>query len=108
VRGAGRLRSLREAWTPESLGLARSPLSDILGGDVAANLAIADALAGGAGPRGLADTIALNGAVALWLAGGRPDVRGSIGEARDLLLGGAVRRKIADTRDFYAGKHPAA
>jgi anthranilate phosphoribosyltransferase len=101
VRGAGRLRAIREEWTPESLGLAVSPFSDIAGGDVGTNLAIANALAGGGGPRGLADTIALNSAVALWVAGARPDVRGSIGEAREILLGGAVRRKIAATRDFY-------
>jgi anthranilate phosphoribosyltransferase len=103
VRGVGRLRSLSEEWTPESLGLARSPFSDLLGGDGAANLATANALAAGAGPAGLADTIALNAAAALWITGSRPDVRSAIGEARDLLLGGAVRRKMDDTRDFFAG-----
>jgi len=102
VRGVGRLKSVREEWTPESFGLQASPFSDIAGGDVAANLAIANALAGGGGPRGLADTIALNSAVALWVAGARADVRGSIAEARDLLLGGAVGRKISDTHDFYS------
>jgi anthranilate phosphoribosyltransferase len=101
VRGAGRLRQLSAEWTPESLGLPRSPFSDIAGGDVAENLAIVDKLAAGGGPRGLADTVALNGAAALWLAGARPDVRGAVAEARDLLLGGAVRQKIAQTRDFY-------
>jgi anthranilate phosphoribosyltransferase len=101
VRGAGRLRDVRGEWTPESLGLAAAPFSDIAGGDIEANVAIARALAGGGGPRGLADTIALNSAVALWVAGARPDVRGSIGEAREILLGGAVGRKIAETRDFY-------
>jgi anthranilate phosphoribosyltransferase len=103
VRGAGRLRALSEEWTPESLGLQRAPFSDIAGGDVAVNLALVATLADGGGPRGLADTIALNAATALWIAGARPDVRGSIGEAREILLGGSVRRKIADTRDFYAG-----
>jgi anthranilate phosphoribosyltransferase len=102
VRGAGRLRSVRGEWTPEDLGLAVAPFSDIAGGDVEANLATAMALAAGSGPRGLADTIALGGAAALWLTGARPGVRESIGEARDLLLGGAVRQKIADTRDFFA------
>jgi anthranilate phosphoribosyltransferase len=102
VRGVGRLKSVRGEWTPESFGLALSPFSDIAGGDVAANLAIATELAAGGGPRGLADTVALNSAVALWVAGARPEVRASIDEARDLLLGGAVRRKISDTRDFYA------
>jgi len=102
VRGAGRLRSVREEWTAETFGLPASPFADIVGGDVAANLATANGLAAGGGPRGLADTIALNSAAALWIAGARPDVRGSIAEARDLLLGGAVRRKISETRDFFA------
>ena len=102
VRGVGRLKSVREEWTPESFGLQVCPFSDIAGGDVPANLAIANALADGGGPRGLADTIALNSAVALWVAGARADVRGSIAEARELLLGGAVRRKISDTRDFFS------
>jgi anthranilate phosphoribosyltransferase len=102
VRGVGRLRHHRGQWAPESLGLAPSPFSDIAGGDVASNLALANSLADGGGPRGLSDTIALNAAAALWVAGARPDVRGSIGEARDLLLGGAVKRKIAETRDFFA------
>jgi len=102
VRGTGRLASTRGEWTPQSLGLAPAPFEDILGGDVATNLGIANELADGRGPRGLADTIALNAAAALWVAGARPDVRGSIAEARELLLGGAVRRKISETRAFYS------
>jgi anthranilate phosphoribosyltransferase len=102
VRGTGRLRGFNAEWTAATFGLPEAPFSDIAGGDLGANLATANALAAGGGPRGLVDTIALNGAVALWVAGARPDVLGSIAEARELLLGGAVRQKIADTRDFYA------
>jgi anthranilate phosphoribosyltransferase len=102
VRGAGRLRSVREDWTASAFGMTPSPFGEIVGGDVAANVATANALAAGGGPRGLADTIALNSAAALWVAGARPDMRHSIGEARDLLLGGAVKRKISETRDFFA------
>jgi anthranilate phosphoribosyltransferase len=102
VRGAGRLRSIREEWTAETFGLPTAPFADIVGGEVEANVTIANELAAGRGPTGLADTIALNSAAALWVAGARPDVRGSIAEARDLLLGGAVRRKISETRDFFA------
>jgi anthranilate phosphoribosyltransferase len=101
VRGAGRLREVRGEWTPESFGLTASPFSEIAGGDIEANLAMARALAAGGGPRGLADTIALNSAVALWVAGARADAREAVGEAREILLGGRVARKIADTRDFY-------
>ena len=103
VHGAGRLKAVTQEWTPEDFGLVRAPFSDILGGDVAANLALATALADGGGPRGLADTIAFNSAAALWVTGARPEVRGAISEARELLLGGAVKQKIADTRDFFAG-----
>jgi anthranilate phosphoribosyltransferase len=102
VRGVGRLRSVREDWLPQSFGLPMSPFSDIAGGDVEANHALALQLADGGGPAGLVDTIVLNSAVGLWVTGSRPDVRGALGEARELLLGGAVRRKIADTRAFYA------
>jgi anthranilate phosphoribosyltransferase len=102
VRGIGKLRSIREEWTPETFGLTRAPFSDLLGGDIGENLGLATALAAGSGPRGLADTIALNSAAALWVAGARSDVRSAIPEARDLLLGGAVARKIRDTRDFFS------
>jgi anthranilate phosphoribosyltransferase len=102
VRGAGRLRSIREEWTAETFGLQVSPFTDIVGGEIETNVAIANELAAGRGPAGLADTIALNSAAALWVAGARPDVRGSVAESRDLLLGGAVKRKISETRDFFA------
>jgi anthranilate phosphoribosyltransferase len=102
VRGVGRLRSVRAEWPPDSFGLAVAPFSDIAGGDIDANLAIVAALADGGGPRGLADTIALNAAVALWITGARADVASAIPEARELLLGGPVKLRIAQTRDFFA------
>jgi anthranilate phosphoribosyltransferase len=102
VYGVGRLRSVREEWLPGSFGLPESPFADILGGDLDANLALANRLAEGGGPEGLVDTIVLNSAAALWMTGRRPDIRGAVGESRELLLGGAVRRKMADIRDFYA------
>lgn len=102
VRGAGRLRYLREEWTPESMGLKASPFSDLIGGEISVNLAIAGALADGGGPAGLADTIALNASVCLWMCGLQANARAGIEQARELLLGGAVKRKIEQTRDFYA------
>lgn len=104
VRGSGRLRGLCEEWQPEDFGLVRSPFDDIRGGDVAENLALARALAGGSGPAGLVDTVCLNSAVGLWLTGARPQIAPAIAEAREFLQGGAVARKMADTRDFFASK----
>jgi anthranilate phosphoribosyltransferase len=37
----------------------------------------------------------------LWIAGKTSSVQAGIMLARDLLIGGAVRRKIAATREFY-------
>ena len=82
-------------------GLAVSPFTDLVGGDLAANLAIVDAVLAGCGPAGLVDTIVLNAAVGLWIVGRTPSVREGLPIAREALLGGAVKNKIAATREFY-------
>ncbi len=102
VRGFGRLRDVDARWTAEEFGLTTSPFAELQGGDVTTNLAITDAVLGGRGPRGLVDTIALNAAVALWIVGKTGSVRDGVEQARELLVGGAVARKIAATREFYA------
>lgn len=101
VRGFGRLRQVDGEWQAKDFGLTASPFADLTGGDLAANLAIVDALLAGRGPAGLVDTIVLNAATAMWIVGKVPSVRDGIGPARDALLGGAVQRKIAATREFY-------
>ncbi|MBP6508673.1 MAG: anthranilate phosphoribosyltransferase [Opitutaceae bacterium] len=102
VQGVGRMRGLTTEWKAEDFGLVPAPFADLQGGDLAANLALTEAILAGRGPRGLTDTIVLNTAVALWICGRIPDARSGIEQARELLLGGAVRAKIAATREFYA------
>ena len=101
VRGAGRLRAIDTNWTASDFGLAQAPFAELQGGDLATNLALTDAVLAGRGPVGLVETIALNAAVGLWLTGKVAEVKDGIGAARDLLLGGAVKAKIAATREFY-------
>lgn len=101
VRGFGRLGSLDTHWQAEDFGLPVSPFADLAGGDLAANLALVDAILAGRGPAGLVDTIVLNAAVALWITGKTSGVRDGLGLAREQLLGGGVQRKIAATREFY-------
>ncbi|MBS0663995.1 MAG: anthranilate phosphoribosyltransferase [Verrucomicrobia bacterium] len=101
VRGVGRRRGLDEEWRPEQFGLRPAACSDLLGGDLAENLALTDAILAGRAPAGLIDTIAFNSAAGLWLTGKAASVRDGIGTARELLLGGAVARKIAATKEFY-------
>ncbi|MBL9186168.1 MAG: anthranilate phosphoribosyltransferase [Opitutaceae bacterium] len=102
VRGCGAQRAIDGEWRAADFGLDASPFTDLVGGDLTANLAIVEALLAGRAPRGLTDTIVLNAAVALWLVGRVPTVREGISPARDLLLGGAVRAKIAAVREFYS------
>jgi anthranilate phosphoribosyltransferase len=101
VRGFGSRRDVDGEWTPEAFGLERARFDDLVGGDVAANLALVDALLDGRAPRGLVDTITLNAAVALWIVGRTNRVEDGLAVARELLLGGAVKKKIAATREFY-------
>ena len=101
VRGFGAQRSVDGEWQAADFGLERSPFEHLLGGDIAANLALVDTLLAGRGPAGLVDTIVLNAAVGLWLVGRVSSVRDGVAPARELLLGGAVKNKIAATREFY-------
>jgi anthranilate phosphoribosyltransferase len=101
VQGAGRLRGVAAHWHAEDFGLKRAPFAELKGGDLGANLAIVEDVLAGRGPAGLVDTIALNSAVGLWMTGRTSSVGEGIGPARELLLGGAVRRKIAETREFF-------
>ncbi|HET7537778.1 MAG TPA: anthranilate phosphoribosyltransferase [Candidatus Didemnitutus sp.] len=101
VQGLGRLRSFRARWQPGELGLPPAPFEDLVGGDVAANVATTQAILAGRGPQGLVDTIVLNAAAGLWITGRTADIRSGLAIAHDLLVGGAVAKKIAATREFY-------
>jgi len=101
VQGVGQLRTLQAEWRAEEWGLPLAPFTELQGGDLAANLAIVDAILAGGGPRGLVDTIVLNAAVGLHVTGRTASIGEGLAPVRELLLGGAVARKIAATREFY-------
>lgn len=101
VRGVGRLGGVNTRWRAEDFGLSPAPFAELQGGDVAANLATVEAILAGRGPAGLVDTIVLNSAVALHVAGKVATIHEGLVPARELLLGGAVKAKIAATREFY-------
>jgi anthranilate phosphoribosyltransferase len=101
VKGFGRLGNIDGEWRGADFGLPESPFTELLGGDCPANIAIVEALLAGRGSPGLVNTVTLNAAVAMWIVGKVATVREGIGPARELLLGGAVKNKIAATREFY-------
>ncbi|PTY07261.1 anthranilate phosphoribosyltransferase [Opitutaceae bacterium EW11] len=102
VRGAGRLRQVGGTWTPEEHGFVRAPFDELKGGDVGQNVAIVEAILAGRGPRGLVDTVVFNAGTALWMCGRASTIQLGAEQARECLLGGAVKAKIAATREFYA------
>lgn len=103
VRGAGRLRQIDGRWRAEEFGFKRAPMGDLVGGDAAQNRDLLQAVVEGRGPAGLTDTIVLNAALGLWIVGRTGGAAEGVPLARNLLLGGAVKRKIADTQKFWSG-----
>lgn len=101
VRGVGRLGDVNGTWTAADFGLETCDFADLKGGDIETNLSIANSIVTGKGPRGLVDTIGLNAAIGLWSTGKVSDVESGISAARELLLGGAVAQKMADTRTYF-------
>jgi anthranilate phosphoribosyltransferase len=106
IRGIGRLREIAGDWTARDFGLPDAPFSDLKGGDLQANLALLEAVLSGSGPGGLVDSIVLNASVAMWICGRTASPAAGIAEARELLLGGAVRKKVAATREFFSASRP--
>jgi anthranilate phosphoribosyltransferase len=75
--------------SPEDAGLERAPVSAIRGGEAAVNAAALGAvLRGAAGP--YRDTVLLNAAAALIIAGRAEDLRGGVGIAAASIDGGAA------------------
>lgn len=76
---------------PGGLGVAPATLADLQGGDVAANVAIAESvLSGEPGPK--ADIVALNAAAALYAAERVDDLAAGLEQARQVLASSAALR----------------
>jgi anthranilate phosphoribosyltransferase len=74
---------------PESLGIARQPISALAGGDAEANARIIRAALGG-GAAACSDIVALNAAAALEVAGHVADLAAGLVLARELMESGAA------------------
>ncbi len=72
-----------------------------MGGDLQENLTLLDRVLDGTAPSGLIDTIVLNGATGLYVAGRAESIRDGVAPAREQLLGGGVKDLISRTRAFY-------
>lgn len=102
VRGFGALSGVDANWNASDFDLSEGDVSELLGGELEDNLRILDDLLAGRAPKGLENTVSLNVGAALHIVGRAASIEAGVGEARELLLGGAVKAKLSDTRDFYA------
>ena len=101
LAGFGVLRNFGGVRDADSFGLKVGNPADLKGGDLSVNLAITESLLAGNAPQTLVDTIVLNAASGLYVVGEAGSIEEGIGQARDLLLGGAVKQKVRDAQDFY-------
>ena len=105
ITGPSKIAELRDGWvrvlevTPEQFGLARAPLSEILGGDAQQNAAIIrDVLAGK--PSARRDVVLLNAAAALVAAGRAQAIEEALPLAQQSIDSGAARAKLAALAEF--------
>ena len=101
VRGFGRLRAICGCWEAFEFGINPSRLADLSRYGVVKLSSAKSLLAGGA-PDGIVDLIALDAAVAMWVAGRTAAVSDGLLFCRELLLGGEVARLADRTRDFFS------
>lgn len=101
VCGAGELRHIDTVWEPEALGLKPCMPEILKGGSPAENAAMCHELATGTAPAGLRDTVLLNAATALWVAGRADSVETGLAIARETISSGALKSWLARARAFY-------
>jgi len=99
--GFGRLVDHPNRISAADAGLPEAPFELLMGGDLQENLALLDRVLDGTAPSGLIDTIVLNGATGLFVAGRVESIRDGVGPAREQLLGGGVKNLLARTKAFY-------
>ena len=92
----GALRA--ESLEATALGLEAAPLEALLGGDLATNRAILEAVLQGGGSRAQREVVALNTALVLWAAGLAPTVAAAVAPALAALASGAPWRRLQRLR----------
>ena len=79
---------------PASLGLQAATLADLKGGEVAENSAIMTAVLQGRATTAQTEAVALNSALALWVAGNVDEWGAGVTKAKDILASGAAWDKL--------------
>ena len=105
LSGASELRLVEngvvrpETLDPEALGLEPAPMEALLGGDVATNRAILEAVLQGRGSRAQREVVALNAALVLWAADLASSPAAAVPLAFSALADGSAWRRLEQLRD---------
>ncbi len=99
--GFGRLRGQELSFSAAGVGLAPATADDLAGGDARVNAALFERVLAGGAPQGLVDTIVLNAAACLYVAGRYASIADAAPDTRELLLGGTVREWLERAREFF-------
>ncbi|MEL7085285.1 MAG: anthranilate phosphoribosyltransferase [Cyanobacteria bacterium J06597_1] len=92
-----------EVLDPQSLGLQPATLADLKGGEVAENSAIMTAVLQGNATTAQTEAVALNVALALWVAGDVPDWAAGVQKAKDILASGAAWERLTALVNYLNG-----
>ena len=93
---AGEVRT--DELDPERFGLTCAPLSDLVGGDVATNRSILEAVLQGRATAAQRDVVALNAALVLWAAGRAGSVAEAVPMALAAMASGAAWQRFEALR----------
>jgi anthranilate phosphoribosyltransferase len=88
------------ALDPATLGLARTELAELRGGDVTANAKIITAILAGGGTAAQRDVVLLNAAAALLVAGRARDLAEGLAQARQSIALGAAAKVLEKLRQL--------
>ena len=80
---------------PQALGLETASLASLKGGEIADNVAIMQAVLQGKGTIAQTNAVALNSALALWVAGDVEDWSAGLAKAKAILSSGAAWEKLS-------------
>ncbi len=86
---------VKSVFDPASLGIQGYSISDLAGGSASENALIAQALLAGSGPQAVREAVCLNAGAALWIAGHAASLEAGYRKAKEGLLSGAVKTKLA-------------
>jgi anthranilate phosphoribosyltransferase len=85
-------------FAPREFGISGGEISDLAGGDPAANAKLIDEILSGRGPAGARDAVVLNAGAAIYVSGQAADMAEGVARAQASITTGAARTALEKLR----------